>query len=116
VRYYFRLCLVALLALTLPLSAFADVGSSKRCVKKINGVVVSMTKDCCDPVKEAQSSTKKSVCKTGQECNTFQNYPPTTMTLAPMLPVPVFIALNWQEPAISSHLLDTLWRPPRSLA
>lgn len=115
-RYYLRLTIVAILTLTLPLSAFADVGSSKRCVMKVNGMAVSMSKDCCDPAKEATSPVKMSVCKTGQECNTFQNYPPTSITVAPALPTPSYIAVGWKEPTVSSHLLDTLWRPPRSLA
>lgn len=115
-RYYLRLAIVALLTLTLPLSVFADVGSPKRCVRQVNGIVVFMTQDCCDPAKELKSPLKKSVCKTGQECNTYQNYPPSTLTLAPALPAPAYVAVGWTAPAVSSHLLESLWRPPRSLS
>lgn len=115
-RYYLRLILVALLSLALPLSAFADVGSSKRCVLKVNGIVISMSKDCCDPVKEKASHLKQSVCKAGQECNSIQNYPPISLMLDPSLPAPAGIDVGWKELFVSSLLLDALWRPPRSPA
>lgn len=126
-RYYLRLALVALLTLTLPLSAFADVGVAKRCVMNVNDVAPSMAqgsieakgviKDCCDPVKAAKSVTKKDICKTGQECNASPSCSPApAAALTPPLFAPVYIVVRWKAPAISSHLLDSLWRPPRFLS
>ena len=129
--YYLRLALVALLTLTLPLSAFADVGLAKRCVMNVDDVAPSLAqgssmtqgsieakgviKDCCDPVKAAKSVTKKDICKTGQECNASPSCSPApAAALAPTLFAPAYIVVRWQAPAISSHLLDSLWRPPRS--
>lgn len=124
-RYYFRLALVALLTLTLPLSAFADVGVAKRCFMNVDDMAPSITqglikakgviKDCFDPVKAAKSVTKKDICKTGQECNASPSCSPApAAALAPTLFAPAYIVVRWQAPAISSHLLDSLWRPPRS--
>lgn len=126
-HYYFRLALVTLLTLTLPLSAFADVGAAKRCVMNFDDVASSMTqgsiktkgviKDCCDPVKVAKSVTKKDICKTGQECNASQSCSPSpAAVLVPPLFVLAYIVAGWQAPAISSHLHDSLWRPPRFLS
>lgn len=120
-RYYLRLALVALLTLTLPLSALADLGLAKRCVMSVDGVAPSMINDmvmdCCDPVKAAKSLTKTDICKTGQECNASQSCSPTpAAVLAPTLFAPVYIVVGWKTPSVSSHLLDSLWRPPRFLS
>lgn len=113
---YLRLMLVALLTLTLPLSAFASMGLKDNCVMKANGVVVSVGEDCCDKMHKMKFSAKSQSCKAGQECNNLQSPPPATTVLAsPALPVAYVIAAP-QDAACSFHLRDALWRPPRVLS
>jgi len=114
-RKSLRLILVVLLTVALPLSAFADVSFAKRCVMKANGVVVAMDRDCCDPVKHSNAS-KTQTCKSGQECNTPTSFPPTPAIVFNIVPAVTLLVIGWQSPPRASHLLDALWRPPRSIA
>lgn len=83
---------------------------------RANGVVVSMGKDCCDPARKLKALGKSQLCKTGQECNTFQNYTPTTTVQA--LPLPrVTYRVSVPSPVpIPFPLHDAQWRPPRTLS
>lgn len=115
-RKSLRLVLVALLTLALPLSVFADVSFAKRCVMKANGVVVAMDRDCCDPVKVANFTSKQQTCKTGQECNTPSSFPPAPAIVVCIAPTATPLVIGWQSPPLSSQHLDSLWRPPRSIS
>lgn len=113
---YLRLMLVALLTLTLPLSAFAGIGVKGNCVMKANGVVVSMGADCCDNMHKMKFSAKSQACKVGQECNNIQSPPPATMALTSPSPTLSCVVTAPQDAMCSFHLRDALWRPPRTLS
>lgn len=112
--YSIRRFIVAVLVLTLPLSALAYAGVEKHCVMTANGMVMDMMDmdgDCCD--KHSGSPEKSKGCNPTQDCNTFQCYPPATTWLPAPMPAPPTLVLTPPSDHNPRPLRDALRRPPR---
>jgi hypothetical protein len=121
----FRLLLVLLLALAIPLEGLAAVSMgdmvSPMQRDMAQNVAMAADHDCCETGDANDgrmgTSEKSSPCKLGQVCQICQVFPSTAFpaTAYPVMLAMVTVITIPPESFLPSHDPSGLWRPPRSL-